>query len=221
MDKKMFELFEDMGNSAVQLGEGWNRILESSIIIHGHLCGAMPLGFRAGRLALKALGVERELNMAKIAMVETGLYHAAGCFADGVQFATGCTYGKNLIKKLDYGKWAVTLAIKKDGRAVRVFVKPEIVEMMFSSKFMNERRKGIPPAEVNPEYILEPFKKTISRPDEEFLEVSEIFTYEFPPTPKSCFSALRCEICNEMVAENKLRIKDGKKVCLPCSGYRI
>ncbi|MCD6229077.1 MAG: TraR/DksA C4-type zinc finger protein [Candidatus Omnitrophica bacterium] len=30
---------------------------------------------------------------------------------------------------------------------------------------------------------------------------------------------LRCEICGEMVAENKMRVKNGKKVCLPCSGY--
>jgi len=124
-----------------------------------------------------------------------------------------------LINKLDYGKWAVTLALKKDRKAVRVSVKPEVVEAMFFSKFMSERKRGIPPAEVNPELILEGFKKTISRPDEEILEVSKIFTYNFPPAPKPSFNVVRCEICGEMVAENKMRIREGKKVCLPCSGY--
>ena len=219
MKKEDFELFQEIGKNAAHLGEFWDKVLEAALIVHGHLCGAMPLGFRAGRLALKALDTDREPNMAKVAFVETGTAHAAGCFADGVQLATGCTYGKNLIQKLEYGKWAVTVAMKKDGKAVRVSVKPEIVQAMFSSKFMDKRRQGIPPAEVPRELILEPFKKTILRPDEEFLEVSDVFTYTFPPAPKPCFNIGKCEICGEMVAENKLRVKDGKTVCLPCSEY--
>ncbi|HDN86162.1 MAG TPA: hypothetical protein ENG49_02945 [Candidatus Omnitrophica bacterium] len=59
----------------------------------------------------------------------------------------------------------------------------------------------------------------ITRPDEELLDVSEIFTYEFKPTPKPSFEVLRYEICGETVAENKMRVKNGKKVCLSCSGY--
>ena len=219
MKKEDMELFHEIGTHAAHLGEFWDKVLESALIIHGHLCGAMPLGFRAGRLALKALKADREPNMAKIALVETGTAHAAGCFADGVQLATGCTYGKNLIQKLEYGKWAVTIAVKKDGRAVRVRVKNEAIETMFGGKFMDHRRRGIPPAEVPREFILEGFKKTITRPDEEFLEVSEIFTYTFPPSPKPSFNIGTCEICGEIVAENKLRVKDGKNVCLPCSEY--
>jgi formylmethanofuran dehydrogenase subunit E len=217
MKKEDLKLFHEIGTHAAHLGEDWDKVLESALIIHGHLCGAMPLGFRAGRLALKVLGVDREPNMSKIALVETGTAHAAGCFADGVQLATGCTFGKNLEKKLDYGKWAVTIAVKKDGRAVRVRVKNEVVQAMFDGKFMDHRRNGVPPAEVPGEFILEGFKKTIERPDEEFLEASDIFTYTSPPSPKPSFNIDTCAICGEMVAENKLRIKDGKKVCLPCS----
>ncbi|MCD6221314.1 TraR/DksA C4-type zinc finger protein [bacterium] len=221
MKKEKIELFNQISSYASCLGDNWDKVLESALIIHGHLCGAMPLGFRVGRMALKALGVERELNMGKIVLVETGSFHAAGCFTDGVQFATGCTYGKGLIKKLEYGKWAATVVIKENGRAVKVSVKPEAIEAMFASKFMAERKKGIPPAEVNPEFILEPFKKTITRPDEEFLVVSEIFTYNLPPVAKTSFNIEKCEICGEMVAENKLRVKNGKKVCIPCSGYEM
>jgi len=197
MKKEKIELFNQISSYASCLGDNWDKVLESALIIHGHLCGAI------------------------IVLVETGSFHAAGCFTDGVQFATGCTYGKGLIEKLEYGKWAATVVIKENGRAVRVSVKPEAVETMFASKFMAERKKGIPPAEVNPEFILEPFKKTITRPDEEFLAVSDIFTYEFPSVPASSFNIEKCEICGEMVAENKLRIKDGKKVCIPCSGYEM
>ncbi len=221
MKKEDLKLYHEIGTHATHLGEFWDKVLESALIVHGHLCGAMPLGFRAGRLALKALEADREPNMAKIALVETGTAHAAGCFADGVQLATGCTFGKNLIRKLEYGKWAVTIAIKKDGRAVRVRVKNEAIEAMFGGKFMDHRRRGVPPADVPKEFILESFKKTITRPDDEFLEASEVFTYTFPPAPKPSFNIDRCEICGEMVAENKLRVKEGKKVCLPCSEYMI
>jgi len=221
MKKEDLKLYHEIGAHATHLGEFWDKVLESALIVHGHLCGAMPLGFRAGRLALKALEADREPNMAKIALVETGTAHAAGCFADGVQLATGCTFGKNLIRKLEYGKWAVTIAIKKDGRAVRVRVKNEAIEAMFGGKFMDHRRRGVPPADVPKEFILESFKKTITRPDDEFLEASEVFTYTFPPAPKPSFNIDRCEICGEMVAENKLRVKEGKKVCLPCSEYMI
>ena len=219
MKKEDLELFQELGASATHLGEHWDKVMEAALIVHGHLCGAMPLGFRVGRLALKALGTDREPNMSKIALVETGSAHAGGCFADGIQLATGCTFGKGLEKLLQYGKWALTIAIKKDGRAVRVSVKPEAVQAMFAGKFMDERRKGIPPAEVAREITIEPFKKTLTRPDDEFLEVSDIFNYSFPPAPKPSFNIAKCAICGEMVAENKVRIKDGKTVCLPCSEY--
>ena len=75
------------------MGEFWDRVLESSFIVHGHVCGGMPLGFRAAHRALEALGAERELNMGTLAFVETGSGHAAGCFADGVQMGSGCTFG--------------------------------------------------------------------------------------------------------------------------------
>lgn len=56
----------------------------------------MPLGFRVARKALEVLGRGRELNMAKLAFVETGTGHAAGCFADGVQLSSGCTFARDL-----------------------------------------------------------------------------------------------------------------------------
>ena len=220
MKKEDLEIFQEIGKSATHLGEYWDKVLEAALIEHGHLCPGMPLGFRAGRLALKALDADREPNWAKVALLETGRYHAlGGCFADGVQLATGCTFGKNLIQRLEYGKLAVTIAIKKDGKAVRVSVKPEIVQATFALKYMDKRRQGILAAELPLDLILEPFKKTISRPDEEFLEVSDIFTYTFPPAPKPSFNIGKCEICGEIVAENKIRVKDGKTVCLPCSEY--
>ncbi|MEW6526230.1 MAG: TraR/DksA C4-type zinc finger protein [Spirochaetota bacterium] len=36
---------------------------------------------------------------------------------------------------------------------------------------------------------------------------------------KGSFARDKCEICGEYVFERYIRIKNGKKVCIPCSGY--
>jgi len=117
MKKEQLETMHLLAQKAKDAGELWDRILEASFIIHGHVCGGMPLGFRAGLMALRALAVERESNMAKLVFVETGTGHAAGCFADGVQMSTGCTFGKGLIQRTGYGKWALNL-VEKSSRAL-------------------------------------------------------------------------------------------------------
>ncbi len=104
MKAEQIETMHALGAQGRTFGELWDTYFESAFFIHGHLCGGMPLGFRVGVAALKALGAERELNMEKLAFVETGSGHAAGCFADGVQMATGCTFGKELIERTEYGK---------------------------------------------------------------------------------------------------------------------
>jgi formylmethanofuran dehydrogenase subunit E len=219
MKKEQLDTIRALAEKATPMGELWDRILEASFIIHGHLCGGMPLGFRAGLRALKALGVEREANMAKIVFVETGSGHAAGCFADGVQMSTGCTFGKGLIQRTEYGKWALNLVEKETRKAVRVSTKPEVMKKSFDSAFVKMRHQGIAPTDV-PLNISRPLVEGLwARKDDELFVVSEIFEYSLPPAPVPCFKLVTCEGCGEVVAENKARIKEDKIFCEPCSGY--
>ena len=96
------------------------ELLKFGQTFHGHKCPAMPMGLRASLVAMEALGVERTGDSALVALVELDENHCATCFADGVQVATGCTFGKGNIRKLHYGKWGLTLIDKKRGKAVRV-----------------------------------------------------------------------------------------------------
>ena len=52
----------------------------------------------------------------------TASFTCSGCcsFADGIQYVTGCTLGKDNIEKAGWGKLAITLVDKKSERAVRV-----------------------------------------------------------------------------------------------------
>lgn len=214
--KKAEELIKKSG-----LNNEDKHLMKVALHFHGHVCPAMPAAFRAGRVALKKLGLERERDSVAKVYAETGYHHAAGCVVDGLQAATGCTFGKDNIVKLGYGKWAFTL-VDKDGRAVRMAIKPEVMEKNFSSPFIEERKKGILPSEVNPEFALKVFEVTLARKEEDFFDVSDIFTYEQKGKKvETCFYAIRCQNCGELVAENYIRYKQGKLLCIPCSGYAI
>ncbi|AHF96565.1 MAG: FmdE family protein [Desulfurella sp.] len=201
------------------LDEKRSRLLASSLAIHGHVCGGMPLGFIAGEAALKALGVEREQNMDKFVILESGDNHAAGCFADGVQFSTGATFGKGLMKKDPKGKFAFLLIDKLTKKAVHVRIKNEVIKNAFNSPFITEfRKKGIKPSDIPSEIAFEMLKKPFNTPVGELIEIKGPFEYDFFEPPAT-FNLVECEVCGQLCAENYARIENSKKVCLECFTY--
>lgn len=219
MKNEQIEAMHFLGKKGEQFGELWDTYFESAFFIHGHVCGGMPLGFRAGLAALKALGSERELNMAKLLIVETGSGHAAGCFADGAQMATGCTFGKGLIQRAEYGKWAMALVDRSTHKAVRVSVRPEVMQAAFNSPFVIMRKEGTKPTDIPLEISQGLVQNLLNKTDEELFTVSDIFEYDLPKAPEPTFELLTCHQCGEIVAANKIRVKGGETVCLPCSEY--
>ena len=192
-------------------------LLELGIKFHGHKCPAMPLGIRAGLSAMRALGVSRAKNKELHCLVETGFAHATMCFVDGVQVATGCTFGKSNIEKLDYSKNALTLIDVKTKRAVRVSLNPEFQIKGLSSEFVKLRKEGVEPQDIKPEIIDPLIERIWNAPDEEILVVGDVFEIDFEPK-KGTFEWSRCEKCGEVVFATGLRVIEGKKFCLPCSG---
>lgn len=219
MNAEQIRAIRDLAKQGAEFGPLWDTVLESAFLIHGHVCGGMPLGFRAGLAALKALAAERELNMAKLVVIETGLGHAAGCFADGVQMSTGCTFGKGLIQRSEYGKWALNLIERSSRKAVRVSVRPAVMQSAFDSPFVKMRKRGVPPTEVPLEISTALVKGVFAKTAEELFAISDVFDYPLPAAVPSSFNLVQCSVCGEAVAENKVRLKDGKPTCLTCSGY--
>ncbi|MGA7964806.1 MAG: FmdE family protein [Gammaproteobacteria bacterium] len=219
MQKEHIEAVRKLSAKGQAFGPLWDTLLESAFFIHGHVCGGMPLGFRAGLVALNALGAERELNMAKLVVVETGSGHAAGCFADGVQMSTGCTFGKGLIRRAEYGKWALNLIDKASHKAVRVSVRPEVMDASFKSPFVKMRHEGAPPTQIPLDISEGLVNGLLSKSDDELFLVSDPFDYPLPESPAPSFNLIFCQKCREAVAENKARLIDGQSVCLPCAGY--
>jgi formylmethanofuran dehydrogenase subunit E len=186
---------------------------------HGHRCPAMPMGYRTAIAAMEKLGVEKAHDGQLAALIELGEDHCATCFGDGVQVATGCTFGKGNIKKLNYGKWGLTLIDKKNGKAVRVTPKAEAMMKSKQSEFMKMRKSGIPASQV-PASVADPLVNFITTAkSEDILHIGEVFDYQWENAPDA-FDGFICESCGEMTVTTYGRIKDGKHVCIPCSGYK-
>ncbi len=195
------------------------ELLEMAIKFHGHKCPAMPLGLRAGLAAMKKLGVERASNKELFCFLEAGPSHAQMCFGDGVQVTTGCTFGKENIEKLHYSKLGIVLVDVKRKKAVRVVIRPEFQKKGLASKFVQMRKDGIEPKDI-PSDIVDPMIENIMKqPDEVLFKISEVFDYDFKGE-KSTFDWYECENCGEIVFAHGIRIKDNKKLCIPCSEYQ-
>ena len=195
------------------------QLLDIGLAFHGHKCPAMPMGLRASLAAMEALGVERTGDSTLVALVELDENHCATCFADGVQVATGCTFGKGNIQKLHYGKWGLTLIDKKRGKAVRVAPKLEAMQRNKESEFMALRKAGTPPTQISPA-VSEPMVEAVmSAPVEDLLIVGKVFDYVWHDEVPHTFESVVCEECGEMVVERNARIKAGRVLCIPCAGH--
>jgi len=193
------------------------EFFDVALAFHGHKCPAMPMGLRAGLAAMKTLGVERAKDKELIVESETGEGHAAGCFLDGLMVATGATYGKSNIRKLNYNKMAFTLIDATNGRAVRVSLKPEFFEKALQSPFVQKRKEGVLPQDI-PADITNPLvERILGLPESEFLVISEVFQRELKKGVTS-FDVKRCSRCGEAVFTNRLtETEDKRLLCIPCS----
>ncbi len=192
---------------------------ENAIALHGHKCPAMPMGLRVGAAAMNALGVERAKDSQLLAFVEIGTNHFGTCFSDGIQSITGCTFGKGNIRRLNYGKWALTLVDKKNNRSVRVSVKAEMMSANTQTDFFQKyRSKGIPASQVSPEIVDPLIQRVMNAPQDMLVSVEKIMEYKVQEASNS-FESFVCALCGEMTAEPYGRQLGDKKVCIPCRNH--
>jgi formylmethanofuran dehydrogenase subunit E len=100
------------------------ELLKQSSARHSHLCPRQVLGVRMGLAGLKALGLDAPVNKhTGLVIVETD-----GCFADGVQVATGAAVGHRTLRVHDLGLIAMTLVNVRTGGAIRFSPQPDVRE---------------------------------------------------------------------------------------------
>jgi formylmethanofuran dehydrogenase subunit E len=197
--------------------ENLDELYKAGLLLHGHKCPAMPMGLRAGLEALEALGVERAADGQFTALVEIDRDHCATCYADGIQMATGCTFGKGNIQKLGYGKFAVTLIDNKTGRSVRVLTLNETIQKSKESEFIQYRKKGVPASKIDPDLVTPLVDFILSSPTENLFQVGPITESKPAVGRPHDFNTIICDECGETVVERYARLKNGNVVCMPCA----
>ncbi len=190
--------------------------LKTAQEFHGHKCPAMPQGLRAGHLALDILGVSRARGGGELqAIVEIGDHHFSGCFADGVQSATGCTFGKGNITKKPLGKFALTLIDTQTQRAVRVTAKYERMKVCLDMPFFTQRKAGVPPFQLEPAVVDPLIEDVVHRDWKEMFDVKEFEHYPVDQ-PGESFDAVECAGCQEMVVTSYAQELEGHHYCQVC-----
>ncbi len=203
---------------AIADGDG-QKLLRLSGLLHGHYCPGSALGVKAAARAVREMGV-RSMGMEEvIAIVETN-----SCFADGIQMVTGCSLGNNSLIYRDYGKTAFTLA-KRTGEGIRISAifervaqerSPEAAELW---EKVVVKRSG---SEEENRQLTRLWKelsfKVVEFPDEEVLKIEKVNINV--PAYARIFASVPCSVCGENIMEPRARVKDGKYICLPCSGHQ-
>lgn len=196
------------------------QILLDALRFHGHKCWASTAGVRIGLAALEALGAERSGAKSLHAIVEYGDHHGAMCFGDGIQYTTGCTFGKGNVSKNPKGKLAVTVIDKSNKKAVRVAYKPALQKQIKESAFMQKRSAGVPPTQIPEEEQWELVNLIWDAPAGQIMSVGTIRDYDWQE-PAEIIRFVVCSGCGELVAEPYLRVVEGQPLCIDCAGYAV
>jgi len=194
------------------------QVLMDALKFHGHKCWASVAGVRVGLVALRELEVNRSGGTQLYGIVEIGEDHGGMCFGDGIQYATGCTFGKGNIRKEPLGKVAFTLIEKNSNRAVRIAFKPTLQKQIQATAFMQKRAAGISADEIPESEQMEVVDLVWNAPEKEVLDIGKVFDYPGKWIPE-VMGFKPCEMCGELTALAYLRVVGEKHVCIPCSGY--
>lgn len=195
--------------SAVQIDE---RQIKETTSFHGHWCPGLAIGIRAAEWALKEMGKSPDEEI--VAVVETDM-----CGVDAIQYLTGCTFGKgNLIHK-DYGKNAFTFYRRRDGKAMRLVLRPTIygdAGPLMRKLHHKMQAEGLSEEE---EKIWKAARAEVSKRIMDS-DMAEVFEFKAPegPAPKKAriLASLTCERCGEPVMETRTRRFNDQVLCIPC-----
>lgn len=166
-----------------------NRELwEKCVAFHGHECPGLAIGFRAAQLAMERLGEFSSMDEELVCVTEND-----ACGVDAVQVITGCTMGKGNLVHRPTGKMAYSFFNRAGTGKVRILFKLKKQPEMIREEWMR--------------HLLEV-------PAEDVFSIQE--PHFAPPERARIFASVDCEVCGETASEYRIRLQEGKKVCLDC-----
>jgi formylmethanofuran dehydrogenase subunit E len=183
-----------------------DELLKHSSARHSHLCPRQVLGVRtalAGAAALN-LHVPRQ-DKRLLVILETD-----GCFADGVEVATGCTVGHRTLRVEDYGKVAATFVDVQTEQALRIGPRLDV----------RERAYAYAPDE--PRHYFAQLRGYQVMPDEELLTIQPVqLTKSVAAIVSRAGVRVNCASCGEEIINQREVMVAGQALCYSCAygGY--
>lgn len=184
------------------------EILAMSAARHTHLCPRQVLGARLGMAGVSILGLDDSCSDKRLLII----IETDGCFADGIQAATGCSVGHRTLRVEDYGKIAATFMDVKTGQALRIA--PKLDSRQRALAYAPDERRPyfaqlqayqVMPAhellDIQPVRLRIPIQQIVSRPG----------------------MRVNCDHCGEEIINEREVIRNGQTLCLPCAsgGYYL
>lgn len=178
-------------------------ILQTSTARHSHLCPRQILGARIGLAGAAALGLELPRTDKRLLVI----LETDGCFADGVEVATGCTVGHRTLRVEDYGKVAATFIDVERGVALRVAPRLDVRECAYAY------------ARDEPRHYFAQLQAYPIMPDAELLTIQAItLTTPIAAIVSRPGVRVNCAHCGEEIMNEREVLVAGQALCRACAG---
>lgn len=179
------------------------QILALSSARHQHLCPRQILGARIGLAGGAALGLPLPRTDKRLLVI----LETDGCFADGVEAATGCTVGHRTLRVADYGKVAATLIDAKTEQAIRIAPQLDV------------REKAYLYAPHEPRHYFAQLHAYQMMPDAELLTIQAVtLTTPVKAIVSRAGVRVNCAVCGEEIINERELLVGGQSLCQACAG---
>ena len=177
------------------------RLLEVSSARHTHLCPRQVLGARIGLAGASALGLDLPRRDKRLLVI----LETDGCFADGIEAATGCTVGHRTLRIEDYGKIAATFVDVETERTLRIAPQPDL------------RQRAFAYADGESRHYFAQLQAYQSMPDDELLTIQPIIlTTPVQEIVSRAGVRVNCDACGEEIINEREVLLHGRVLCRAC-----
>lgn len=193
------------------------EIIDKATAFHGHWCGGLAIGIRAGVWAMQNFGTAADEEI--VTVTETDM-----CGVDAIQALVGCTFGKGNLLFRDKGKVAFTFYRRRDGKSLRIVAKNRDDDL---KKRMQELRIQLTAQNIS-EWIRTKLEAEFIRlrkkdldfvltaPFEELFDIKP--AHEDMPATAKRLPTIICESCGEGVMASRIVKENGRQLCMDCAG---
>jgi formylmethanofuran dehydrogenase subunit E len=187
---------------------GFEKLIEESVKLHGHLCPGQVLGIRMAMYGIEKVGIHDPKGRDKKKLYL--FVEIDRCATDALRSVTGCSLGHRTMRFMDFGKMAATFVNLETGISVRVVAKEDARE---------KAKNYFPEIKDKHQCQLEAYK--IMSDEELFYHEPVYLNIPEQDMPGRPLRRVRCEECGEYVQDMRDVYRDGKIMCRPCANGEI